>query len=56
MARLDLMMIPTFIAHGAVVAWAALRKSTLFWLVVRGAGIYLLMLLVVVINALLPIN
>jgi intracellular septation protein A len=56
MARLDLMMIPTFIAHGAIVAWAALRKSTLFWLIARGAGIYLLMLLVVVINALMPMN
>lgn len=56
MARLDLMMIPTFIAHGAIVAWAAIRKSTLFWLIARGAGIYLLMLLVVVVNALMPIN
>lgn len=56
MGRLDLLMIPTFMAHAAIVAWAAIRKSTLFWLVARGVGIYAMMIPVLLLNALMPIN
>ena len=56
MGRLDLWMIPTFMAHAAVVAWAALRKSTIVWLFARGLGIYAMMIPVLLLNALLPIN
>jgi len=54
MARLDLLMIPTFIAHAAIVAWAALRKSTLFWLIARGVGFYVLMFGALLLNIMLP--
>lgn len=43
MARLDLYMVVVFLAHGALVAWSALRKSTLHWIIMRGVGIYVLM-------------
>lgn len=52
-ARLDTMMIFVFIAHGLLVAWAAMRKSTLYWLILRGAGFYGLLLLVLLINLIL---
>jgi intracellular septation protein A len=53
MARLDLMMIGVFLIHGVMVAWSALRKSTLHWLIVRGVGIYALMLIAVLLNGIL---
>ena len=43
MAVVDLMMIFAFIAHGFIVAWAALRKGTIYWLIARGVGLYVLM-------------
>lgn len=51
MRRLDLLMIPTFVAHAAVVAWAAVRKSTAVWLIFRGVGFYLLLIIASVANA-----
>jgi hypothetical protein len=54
MRRLDLLMVPTLTAHAAIVAWAAVRKSTVFWLVARGVAFYLLLALVSVVNILIP--
>ena len=56
MRRLDLLMIPTFIAHASVVAWAAMRKSTVFWLVARGLGFYALLATAFVFNLFIPIK
>lgn len=54
MARLDLMMIGVFVVHGAMVAWSAMRKSTLHWIIVRGVGIYALMVVALIINFMMP--
>lgn len=51
--RMDAMMIGVCIAHGALVAWAALRKSTLYWLIARGAGFYGLLAVALLINLVL---
>jgi intracellular septation protein A len=56
MRRLDLLMIPTFIAHAAIVAWAAIRRSTVFWLIARGVGFYVLMIMVSMLNIFIPIK
>jgi intracellular septation protein A len=56
MRRLDLLMIPTLIAHAAVVAWAALRRSTVFWLIARGVGFYALLVMVSILNIFIPIK
>lgn len=56
MARLDLLLIPTFLAHAALVAWAALHKSTLIWIVARGVGFYVLMFGALAINFMLPMK
>ncbi len=50
MARLDLLMVGVFAVHGSLVAWSALRKSTMHWLIMRGVGIYVLMIFAVLIN------
>lgn len=50
MARLDFMMIGVFFLHGALVSWSALRKSTLHWIIMRGVGIYALMIMAVILN------
>ncbi|MEI6833720.1 MAG: septation protein IspZ [bacterium] len=54
MRRLDLLMIPTFITHAAIVAWAALRRSTVFWLIARGVGFYVLLVMVSILNIFIP--
>jgi hypothetical protein len=56
MRRLDLLMIPTFIAHAAIVAWAAIRRSTVFWLIARGIGFYVLLVMVSMLNIFIPIK
>jgi intracellular septation protein A len=53
MARLDLLLIPTFLAHGLLVAWAATHKSTVFWLVARGVGFYVLVGMAFLVNIVL---
>jgi intracellular septation protein len=53
MARLDFIMIGVFLVHGMLVAWSALHKSTLHWIVMRGVGIYALMIMAVVLNLLI---
>lgn len=55
MTRLDLLLIPTFLAHALVVAWAATRKSTVFWLVARGVGFYVLVGVAFVVNIILSL-
>lgn len=49
-SRLDAMMIIVFVIHGVLVAWAAMHKSTLYWLVMRGAAFYALLAVVMLIN------
>jgi intracellular septation protein A len=56
MARMDFIMIFVCIAHGVLVAWAALRKTTSYWLVARGLGLYVLMAVAMLFNAVLPIG
>jgi intracellular septation protein A len=56
MARLDLLMIGVFLAHGALVAWSALRKSTLHWILMRGVGVYVLMGIAMLLNFLIPLS
>jgi intracellular septation protein len=56
MARMDLLMIPAFIAHAALVAWAAIRRSTIFWLIARGVGFYVLMGVALLANFLIPMK
>ncbi|MCX6117688.1 MAG: septation protein IspZ [Proteobacteria bacterium] len=51
--RLDALMIVMFLVHAALVAWAAVYRSTLVWLLVRGVGIYVLMIVFTVFNSLL---
>jgi intracellular septation protein len=53
MARLDFMMIGVFFAHGVLVAWSALRKSTLHWIIMRGVGIYVLIVVAILLNLLI---
>ena len=43
LTRLDLSMVVVFVLHGSLVAWAALKKSTMYWLVVRGVGFYVIL-------------
>lgn len=50
MARMDALMIFVFITHGILVAWAAVKKSTMVWLVVRGIGFYVLLVIALIIN------
>lgn len=52
MGRMDALMIVAFVVHGALVAWSAIYKSTAVWLVMRGVGFYVLMALVILVNAL----
>ncbi len=56
MARLDLMMVFAFIVHGAIVAWAALRKTTVYWLIARGVGLYMAVGLALLASLVLPIQ
>lgn len=56
MARLDFMMVAVFICHGALVAWSALHKSTVHWIIMRGLGIYVLMGLALMLNFLIPLS
>jgi hypothetical protein len=53
--RLDLLMIAVLLIHSALVAWAAVRKSTMVWLIVRGVMLYVLMLLAVLLNHAIPL-
>jgi intracellular septation protein A len=53
MARLDALLIVTFLVHGLLIAWAAIRSTTLVWLIVRGVGFYVLCAVTLLINALL---
>ena len=53
MTRLDLLLIPAFLAHAALVAWAATRKTTMYWLVARGVGFYALAALAMLANVIL---
>ena len=52
-ARMDGMMVGACIAHAALVAWAAMHKSTLYWLIMRGAAFYGLIAIVVLLNLVL---
>ena len=56
MARLDLMMVFAFIAHGVIVAWAAMRKSTLYWLIARGVGLYVVLGAALLLALVLPVK
>ncbi len=56
MARLDLMFVGAFLAHAGLVAWAALRKTTMHWLIARAAGFYAIAAVVLFINFLLPVK
>jgi intracellular septation protein A len=56
MARLDLMFVGAFLAHAALVAWTALRKPTMHWLIARAAGFYAIAAIVLFINFLLPLK
>jgi hypothetical protein len=49
-------MIPTFVAHASIVAWAAMRRSTVFWLIARGVGFYALLVIVSMLNVFIPIK
>jgi len=51
LTQLDLLLIFMFIIHGVLVAWAAIRCSTLVWLLARGVGLYVLMAVTVILNA-----
>lgn len=53
MMRLDALLIGAFMIHAALVAWAAVKRSTFVWLIVRGAGFYGLMIVALLINGLL---
>jgi intracellular septation protein A len=48
--RLDLLLIPMFLVHAAIVAWAALKKGTWTWVIARGVGFYVLFILVMILN------
>lgn len=39
-----------FLIHAALVAWAALRMSTMWWLVIRGVGFYVLLAALMVVE------
>ena len=56
MVRLDLMMVFAFIAHGVIVAWAAMRKTTLYWLIARGVGLYVVLGAALLIALFLPVK
>ena len=56
MARLDLMFVGAFLAHAGLVAWTALRKTTMHWLIARAAGFYAIAAVVLFINFLLPVK
>jgi intracellular septation protein A len=56
MARLDLFLIAAFIAHGAMVSWFAIRKSTLQWVLARALGFYLLAGMALLVNLVLPLK
>ncbi len=53
MARLDALLIGMFLIHAALVAWAAMYKTTLVWLLVRGVGLYVLLALTLLVHLLL---
>ena len=50
MARLDRSLIVVFMAHGSLVGWAAMKKSTMYWLIIRGVGFYVLLGLDLIVN------
>lgn len=52
-ARMDAMMVGACVIHAGLVAWAAMHKSTLYWLVMRGAAFYGLIAIVVLLNLIL---
>jgi intracellular septation protein A len=56
MARLDLYLIGAFAAHGALVSWFALRKSTLHWVLSRALGFYVFAGMALLANLLLPLK
>ena len=55
MTTLDLLLIPTFLAHGILVAWAAIHKSTVYWLVARGVGFYVLVGVAFMVNIIISL-
>lgn len=50
MERMDLFAVAALMAHAAVTAWAAMRCSTIVWLLVRGVGIWVLLFVAVLAN------
>ena len=53
MTRLDFLLIPSFLAHASLVAWAATSKTTMYWLVARGVGFYVLMAIAILGNVIM---
>ncbi len=56
MARLDLFLIVSFVLHGAIVAWSALRRSTVQWVLWRALGFYLCAGAALLANIVLPLK
>jgi intracellular septation protein A len=56
MSRLDLLLIGAFLAHGALVAWAAIRKTTAYWILARALGFYAIAGIALMINFILPLK
>lgn len=54
MRQLDSLLVGALLMHAGLVAWAAIKKTTFVWLVVRGAGFYVILALTLLLNAVLP--